>query len=167
MTAVASLYDDPVLYDLLLEPEPRLSFYRDLAERQGGRVLELACGTGQLLVPIAEQGMRCTGIDLSAPMLRAARDRARGAGVEVGLHQADMRSFALGERFGLVFVARNSWLHLHEADEFLRCLARVRAHLEEEGVFALDLFVPNPATLTRDPSERHLVAGSARRLSAR
>lgn len=151
---MGDLYDDADLYDLLFPPGAREAFYVDLARRAGGPVLELACGSGQYVVPIAAAGLRAVGLDASAAMLDGARRRAGSAGLDVELVQGDMRDFALGERFALVFVARNSLLHLHATDDLLACLAAVRRHLLPDGVLAFDVFNPDPAILARPPERR-------------
>src|SRR4029078_9921435 len=93
-------------------------FYLALAQRQAGAILELACGSGQLTVPIAAQGLPVVGLDSSAEMLAAARRRALAAGAGVAFVEGDMGRFDLGQRFSLIFIARNSLLHLSEPDEF-------------------------------------------------
>jgi hypothetical protein len=45
-----SLYDVPLLYDLVIRPGPCGTYYRELARRVGGPVLDLACGTGRLII---------------------------------------------------------------------------------------------------------------------
>ena len=63
-------YADARLYDRLFpEGEQAVHFYRAEADRQGGSVLELGCGTGQKLIPIAGDGHPCTGLDLSPEVL--------------------------------------------------------------------------------------------------
>ncbi len=52
-------------------------FWQDLARREGGRVLELGCGTGRLTMPVARTGARVVGVDRSRPMLAFATVRAR------------------------------------------------------------------------------------------
>ncbi|MBE3132115.1 MAG: class I SAM-dependent methyltransferase, partial [Acidobacteria bacterium] len=54
-------------------------FWTRLARRAGGPVLELGCGTGRVLMPVAATGVRLVGVDLSAPMLARARRRMRRA----------------------------------------------------------------------------------------
>jgi SAM-dependent methyltransferase len=147
-------YSDPELYDLLFSPGAYGPYYAGLARGAGGPVLELACGTGQLLVPIARDGTRATGLDLSAAMLAAARARAAAEATDVRLVEGDMRGFDLGERFALVYVARNSLLHLHAVDDFLACLDCVRRHLLPGGAFVFDVFNPDVAILARPPGER-------------
>lgn len=149
-----SIYSDPRLYDLLFPPGAYAPFYAERARREGGPVLELACGTGQLIVPIARSGIPAVGLDLSAEMLEAARDRARAASAEVDLIEGDMRDFDLGEQFGLIYIARNSLLHLHETDDLLACFRAVRRHLRPGGAFVFDVF---------NPSVRLLAAPAGRR----
>jgi SAM-dependent methyltransferase len=152
------LYGDAELYDLLFPPGDRIAFYLDLARRGAGPVLELACGTGQYIVPVARAGLRAVGLDLSPVMLDGARRRATADAIpgngRLSLVAGDMRDFDLGERFALVFVARNSLLHLHATDDLLACLAAVRRHLLPGGVLAFDVFNPDPAMLAWPPDRR-------------
>jgi SAM-dependent methyltransferase len=68
------LYDNPDLHDTLMPPSAeQRNFYLDLARRQGGAVLELACGSGPMILPIAAAGLETVGLDLSAEMLRLLR----------------------------------------------------------------------------------------------
>lgn len=55
-----------------------------------GRLLDLGCGTGRLLVPMAQRGHRVVGVDLSAPMLRLAGVKAEAAGVAIERVQANL-----------------------------------------------------------------------------
>jgi 2-polyprenyl-3-methyl-5-hydroxy-6-metoxy-1,4-benzoquinol methylase len=94
-----ALYETPSLYDVVVPPGPCESFYRGLAHRTGGPVLELACGTGRLSVPLAKDGHEVLGLDISDAMLRAARAKAEAARVRIDFVQTDMRSFELGREF--------------------------------------------------------------------
>src|SRR5258708_4079128 len=119
----ASLYDHPDLYDLVMGESPAEGFYRDEALKHGGGVLELACGSGRLTIPLAKAGLDIVGLDLAPTMLSRARARARAAGVEVTWIEADMRHFDLGRRFGFIFIATNSLLHLATSEDLALCLA--------------------------------------------
>lgn len=149
-----SFYSDPELYDLMFPPGPNARFYAEEAQRAGGPVLELACGTGQLLLPIARSGLRAVGLDLSASMLRIARERLRSAAAPAELVEGDMRNFHFDERFALVFIARNSLLHLHSTDDLLACFRSVRQHLQPGGVFLFDIFNPSVRLLARPAGKR-------------
>jgi SAM-dependent methyltransferase len=148
------LYDYPDLYEALLPVGAHLPFYVDLAREQGGTVLELACGSGLLTIPIALDGHRAIGIDLSRAMLKVARSRASAAGAAVGFLQSDMRDFALGRNFDLIFIARNSLLHLPSDADLLAAFTAVRRHLAPGGVFAFDIFNPNMTLLSRPRGQR-------------
>ena len=91
-----SLYDDPILYDRVVRPGPCEAFYRDLARQTGGPILELACGTGRLTLPLARDGHEVVGLDASPAMLQATQDKADAEGVEIAFVQQDMRAFDLG-----------------------------------------------------------------------
>lgn len=131
-------------YDLQFETRDEdVDWARRLAGRTGGPILELACGSGRIAVPLASDGHTVVGLDLSAAMLSRARDRAHRAGVEVELIEGDMRDFTLDQTFALILIPFSSFLHLAPRDRFA-CLARVREHLAPRGQFALDVFQPDP-----------------------
>jgi len=151
------LYDDPKLYDVL---RPRVEswdgpFYRQLAERSAGKVLELACGNGLLSRYLADgEGIALTGLDMAPAMLDDARSRVP----EARFVEGDIRAYELGERFDLIVLALNSLLHLHTREDLQRALRCARQHLDDDGRFALDIFQPQPGFLARDPEGRFPVA---------
>jgi SAM-dependent methyltransferase len=151
---VSDFYDNPDLYDALLPVGAHVPFYIDLARQVGGRVLELACGTGQLTIPIALDSHPTVGLDQSAAMLNVAERRASSASASIALVQGDMRDFALDGHFDLVFIARNSLLHLLSTEDLLAAFRAVRRHLSPDGVFAFDIFNPAMRLLARPAGER-------------
>ena len=147
-----ALYEAPAVYDAVVPPGPCESFYRDLAARTGGPVLELACGTGRLSVPLAEDGHDVVGLDVSGSMLGAARRKASAAGVEIEFVQTDMRSFELDREFALVIVSCNSLSHLVTNEELVGALRRIGRHLAPGGLLAFDVANPQIAELVRPGS---------------
>ena len=128
-----------------------LPLYRGFAARGAGPVLELGCGTGRALLPLARDGFAVTGVDLSPAMLALARrkiDQA-GLGERVRLVRDDIRRLDdLGEaRFTLAFSALNSFLHLETREDQQAALAAVGRHLAPGGLFVADLFPPHPHVL--------------------
>ena len=101
-----------------------------------GDCLEVGCGTGQLTIPVAGLGLPVVGLDLSSAMLNVARSRASAVNAPVTFVQGDMRDFRLERDFKLIFVARNSLLHLLSTADLLAALTAVRRHLAPDGVFA-------------------------------
>ena len=109
------------------------------------RVLELACGTGRVAIPLARDGHAVTGLDTAPAMLAQARHKAQGIAVDFVL--ADMREFALPAPFDLVIVPFNGLRLLLERDDLERCLGCVRRALAPGGRFAFDLQMPRPDQL--------------------
>jgi len=122
-----------------------LLMIQQFAARCGSPILELACGTGRLLLPLAREGYQVTGIDVSPAMLEAARHKieAEDLGDRITLVEQDMRELDLPVRFQLAFVAVNSFMHLLNTEDQLAALRRIRAHLNPGGLLLLDLFHPD------------------------
>ena len=150
-----AFYSHAKLYDLMFPGGgPAVDYYRAEAGRTGGRILELGCGTGQKLIPIASDGYSCVGLDLSPDMLADARRKADESGVVVEWWQGDMASFDLGRTFDLVFIAGNSLLHLHETDDLVSCFRSVRRHLAPGARFVFDVFNPSVSMLAEADGQR-------------
>lgn len=160
------------LYELSFgEKGDDLDFFRSMARRTGGPILELGCGTGRVTIPLARDGHRVVGMDVSSAQLDVARRKAAAAGVNAEFILADMRDFALPEPFALVIIPFNTFLHAAPAER-PAVLARVREHLSGNGVFVLDVFQPDPAIISaaqgalvldwtrRDPSNGRTVSSS-------
>jgi SAM-dependent methyltransferase len=129
-------FSDPVNYDLEDSSDTGIAFYAALAQETGGPVLELACGTGRVSIPIAQMGFAVTGIDIVPGMVERARSKA--AGLPTRWIEGDARSFDLGERFRLIFLTGNAFqAFLTNADQ-AALLQRVHAHLDDAGLFAFE-----------------------------
>jgi SAM-dependent methyltransferase len=149
------------VYDLTTASESLedVAFYRVLAADAGGPVLELACGSGRVLLPCVEAAGAGCGVDASPAMLAIARRRAAELGLaeQVDLFQADLRSVRLARRFALVTIPYRSLFHLRSDDDWLAAFATVHAHLAPGGRFAADVFVPDPAVI--GAGEHHSFTG--------
>ena len=153
--------DLPVIYDSvpLYVNRRDVQFYVDEARSAGGRVLEVGCGTGRILLPIARSGHTIEGLDSSPQMLarceaklRAESDPVRG---RVTLQQGDARSFDLGRQFDLVIAPFRVVQHLTTIDAQLGFLSSVAKHLAPGGRFTFDVFNPDFAKLvSADGTER-------------
>ncbi|OPZ64505.1 MAG: dTDP-3-amino-3,4,6-trideoxy-alpha-D-glucopyranose [Firmicutes bacterium ADurb.Bin506] len=124
-----------------------IPFYLDLARANPGSILELGCGSGRLLLPLAEAGHAVTGIDGSPDMLARCSDRLLNSSepvrARVRLEQGDMFSFSLGRKFRLVLAACNTILHCVTTDQLLALMRCAREHLEPGGLFVVDFNLPN------------------------
>jgi len=83
----------------------------ELRKGSGNHLLDIGCGAGCNAIPLAQNGWNVTGIDLSEPMLAAARQRANDSGQAEQLHftQAAMDHLPLEDnRFDFI-VAHGIW----------------------------------------------------------
>lgn len=141
---IAQFYDVEVKESISFKND--VPFYLKYAQALGGEVLELACGTGRALIPLAEQGIHITGLDASNSMLVQARKKIDGLLPEiqqrVELTKQDMTTFSLNKTFSLIFCTFRSFQHLVTKEEQAACLTRVHKHLQDNGYFIIDLFAP-------------------------
>lgn len=131
--------------------DPDAAFLLAFASRTGGPILDLGCGAGRFLVPLAEAGYAVTGVDTSAAMLAEAQSAVTEAGcaANVTLRQDDFRVLnTLGDvQFALAFCAQNTFLHMPDTAAQHAALRGIAAHLRPGGLLILDLIHPNPQLL--------------------
>lgn len=131
-----------------------IPFYVDYATQCGGEVLDGACGTGRILIPIAEAGVRVTGFDISKGMLDVARKKTGQLDQEtqarISLVHGDLTSFEIGKKFALIIIAFRSFQVLVTKQEQGACLECVHEHLSDAGLFILDLFAPRHDFLAQE-----------------
>lgn len=156
-------FEDAALYDWeYRRRRADVNFYRGLAaERLGyapAPALDLACGTGRLLLPLLRDGHHLLGLDRSRPMLDRAAARVRKLSParrgRALLLQADLGHFGLARRFGFAVCAFHSVQHLIEQTDLRRFFASVHGALLPDGWFAFDVLPPDPAWLDRSAERR-------------
>ncbi|MFY0545618.1 class I SAM-dependent methyltransferase [Brevibacillus sp. H7] len=140
-----------------------IPFYLEMAQQAQGEILDLACGTGRISIPLAEAGLTVTGLDLSAEMLKRAEEKAKERGVadRVSFLQGDMRTFDLGRKFPLIMIPFRSFLHLLHIHEQMKALTCIRKHLAPGGTFVMNVFVPKISHLYEE-SEKMSLRGTYR-----
>jgi ubiquinone/menaquinone biosynthesis C-methylase UbiE len=152
------MYLDGRFYDLVITSQKYTDFGRILlleqAQKFGGPVLDLACGTGRIAIPLAAAGISVVGLDISEPMLDHAREKAKEMRVEVEWIQGDMTKFELKRKFNLIIMMGNAFGHLETLESVEGCLSSVRRHLTGKGRFIFNTFNPNLQILTRESSKR-------------
>ena len=158
-------FADPHNYDIEDDSDTGVAFYSALAQETGGPVLEIACGTGRVSIPIARLGFAVTGLDIVSGMLAQARRKSADLRLSSGRSlstcwvEGDARTFDLGEQFRLIFLTGNAFqAFLTRADQEA-LLAGVCGHLHDEGLFAFETRNPRWANLeTSDQAEEGLFA---------
>lgn len=148
--AMADIYDS--WYGDRSDTDAAVEALERLATRDGPGgprrpVLELGVGTGRLALPLRSRGVDVWGIDASPAMVE--RLRAKTGGDQVPVAIGDMTAVDLSAlpggrdvRFGVVFVAINTFFNITSKDAQARCLQRVASVLEPDGVFVVEAFVP-------------------------
>jgi SAM-dependent methyltransferase len=132
---IAGVYDE-----LYAEYEPAaITTLKELA--QGGRALELGIGTGRVALPLQESGVEVHGIDASAAMV--SRLRAKPGGEKLPVTIGNFADVPVEGRYDLVYVLFNTFYGLLTQEEQIRCFQNVAAHLNPEGVFVIEAFVPD------------------------
>ena len=143
-SSLPSIFDDGDAYDLVLKDIPYgLDFYVTLARAANGPVLDIACGTGRILLPCLQAGVDIEGLDLFEPMLTTLRAKAAALGLSPRLHQADMSDFSLSRRYRLIVIPFNAFIHNMTQAAQIRCLQLCREHLLPGGELTFDTFFPS------------------------
>ncbi|MEM7130642.1 MAG: class I SAM-dependent methyltransferase [Chloroflexota bacterium] len=145
-------YLDPILHDL--ESTPFIaegSFLLTLAQAANGPVLELGCGTGRVTIPLAQEGIEITGLDVMPQML--AHARAKAGPLPIRWVEADVRHFQLKQKYALIFARGSVLEHLFTLPEQAAMLSNVREHLADDGRFMLDAALCHPNRLVNCDEE--------------
>jgi len=141
---IADLYD--AVYEKQIRTDRDVGFFVGYSKRAGGRTLEVACGTGRILIPTAVAGCEITGLDLSSYMLDKCREKLDRQPVEVRervkLVQANMTGFDTGETYSLVTIPFRPFQHLISVEEQKACLTCINRHLSKDGLLVFDVFHP-------------------------
>lgn len=106
-----------------------------------GRALEFAIGTGRVAVPLAERGVRVTGLELSQPMIEQLRTKVDEETIEVVV--GDMATVRVPGEFTVVYLVYNTISNLLTQEEQVACFRNAARHLVGGGRFVIELWVPD------------------------
>jgi hypothetical protein len=152
---MAGKYDDIQRFSSTpsrLDPDAAVAF---LAERAGaGPALEFAIGTGWIALPLAERGIRVAGIELSQAMVDRLIEKPGGTGVAVTV--GDMAEVSVPGTYRLVYIVANSLSNLLTQESQVRCFENAARHMEDSGLFVVEMFVP--AFLYRSRGDQYVEA---------
>ncbi|MBP98404.1 SAM-dependent methyltransferase [Candidatus Poribacteria bacterium] len=129
------IYEDSMLEDTLDSVETLF----ELA--QGGKVLELAIGTGRVAIPLAARGLSVQGIEASEAMVAKLRKKPGGMGIPVEI--GDMSQFNMNDTFDLIYLVFNTIFNLTTQEDQVRCFKNAAHHLTPKGVFVVETGVPD------------------------
>jgi len=153
----AKYYDDAYATKEDLED---LEFYVGMAKASGGPVLDLACGTGRILLPIARQGIPIHGIDSSLPMLNVLRDKLgqelKDVQELVSVSHGDIRNFRSNREYPLAIIPFRPLQHMYTVEDQVAALQTAAFHLEPGGILVFDVFYPKFDSLNSKVGEELL-----------
>ncbi|UVI29159.1 class I SAM-dependent methyltransferase [Paenibacillus spongiae] len=128
-----------------------IEYYQERLKHCEGRILEAMVGSGRVIIPLLEAGLRMEGVDYSPEMLRSCQQRCEARGLTPELFQADLKELALPNKYEAIIIPGGSFLLIEQRAEAIEVLRRLYEHLETGGRLLLDLFLPdndfNPSDL--------------------
>ena len=149
-------YDDPVLYDkendLYLAELPLLL---EWASKKEGIIIEVACGTGRITIPLAKEGHRLIGVDIHKGMLDEARKKSSNLDLQIDWVEQDSSKMDLNIKSNFSYSVGNSFQHFHTNEAQDRLLSSVNKHLEIDGVFIFGTRFPSVEELLQPPTEEY------------
>ena len=140
---IAHLYDVDMGRNMAFDDA---AFYVDLATRAGGRVLEVGCGNGRILLELLRHGVDAVGIDASAGMLKELRRKSAELRVDAAVCRMDARKLAFRAAFSVVLCPYSLITYMTEGDDSARLLSGVRDALTPTGIVVVDAFIPRQTT---------------------
>ncbi|MBM3302283.1 MAG: class I SAM-dependent methyltransferase, partial [Deltaproteobacteria bacterium] len=145
-------YFDVLMGDPHTERTGDVDFYVRQASERGGPVLELGCGTGRVLLPIARANVEIDGVDGSSGMLAVLKAKLEHLGRPGNLgrlYRCSMECFTLDRRYNVIICPYIGFQYLLEIGDQLACLRSVRGHLNNDGVFIFDVYDPDVSRLAK------------------
>ena len=144
---VAENYDRylEVMYSEFDAHEGFQDFYLELAKKYGqGGVIDIACGTGAVLLYLAERGIEIDGTDLSEEMCKVATSKAVAKKLDLNIFPADMTKFDSGRKYSLAIIARSGFMHLPSSKLQKEALLNIKDSLLPGGILTFNTFDPWP-----------------------
>ena len=124
------------------DPKWDYHIFRGLIDRHPGRVLDVGCGTGRLLIPYLALGIDIEGVDSSEEALAICRQKAAAEGLSPVLHRQHMQTLKLESRYRTIILPGGTFHLVVDRDETQDVLRRFHDHLEPGGILALALEEP-------------------------
>ena len=119
-----------------------VAFYADLCQREGGRVLELGCGNGRVLLELVCRNIDAVGVDTSHKMLQQLQHKAKARGLAPSACRMDARRLAFARSFDIVLCPYSLVTYMAQPSDLERMMSEVRRVLRADGLLVVDAFVP-------------------------
>lgn len=135
-------------YDIIykkLRTEDTFYFLKKISEHKG-KVLDIGAGTGRFFIEALDKGADIYGIDISESMVKILKDKLPQS-QHFRICLGDAVSMKYDIKFNLILAPFRVLSHVLDPKDQLSFLNNVYDHLDENGIFIFDLFVPNPKLL--------------------
>ena len=141
------------LYDVDMAQNMRFAdvdFYASIAQSKRGRVLELGCGNGRILLALAALGIDAVGVDRSQKMLAELLRKASARGLSVRACAMDVRQLGFAVRFDVVLCPYSLVTYMTDEDDAARMLEEAKCALAPDGIIVVDAFIRRGVVSSRD-----------------
>lgn len=126
-----------------------VEFYSDRLASCTGHILEPGVGTGRLLIPLLEKGLKVDGFDVSNEMLKICRNNCEKRGLQPKLFEGKMESFSLDKEYEAIIVPAGTFLLLHKRENSIQALKNFFKHLSNGGKLIVDIFLQTEVTTNK------------------
>jgi SAM-dependent methyltransferase len=138
----ANLYDLDQRDNLVVD----IPFYIEYANKQNGNILDLGCGTGRVSIELAKLGHSVTGLDLSEQMLGIYKNKIKNLPEniqeKIEIINGNMADFKMSKKYSLIIAPFRVFQALTEENDIQNCLQCIRIHLNDNGIFIINVFRP-------------------------
>ena len=111
-----------------------IEFWKQIFNKKNNTILELASGTGRIGIPLVREGLQYQGIEISQKYCQYANSRIKKLYKKHCITNDDMRTFNLNKKFDQIFIGFNSWLHLLNEKDAVKCLQKVKQHMKSPSL---------------------------------
>ena len=118
-----------------------VEFYSDRLASCTGNILEPGVGTGRILIPLLEKGLKVDGFDVSEEMLKICRNNCEKRGLKPKLFKGKMESFSLEVEYEAIIIPTGTFLLLHKREDSIKALKNFFSHLSNGGMLIVDIFL--------------------------
>ncbi|MFE8702840.1 class I SAM-dependent methyltransferase [Cytobacillus sp. FJAT-54145] len=148
-------YNDPILYDTENDFVIEVPFLSKWASKPNQIIIDLACGTGRVTLPLAKEGYKVIGVDLHTGMIDRAKAKAAELNLDIEWFQQDCCNLDLKLKSNLIYMVGNSFQHFLSNQEQDQLFTSVNQHLELEGVFIFNTRFPSTEELLQPNTEEY------------
>lgn len=136
---------DPIadIYDIYVPATFDIDFFIQETKNISGEVLELMSGSGRITIPLLEEGVKLTCVDISASLNEILEDKLHRLDLKADVHQMDVCELDLQKKFEMVIIPFHSFAHITKPVDQVEAIARIKEHLVSGGTFICTL--ANPA----------------------